>query len=677
MVRRRIKYFIEPGKPKMCMMETQATLMDLLNRIKEINHRPDLNQIFLAGGDQLPLNARIESYDTEVEFYAFSSDTPADISPMAPQLPHTQAPSSPVTIYTTIDYKSMVKGDDFRIQMDWDLEHLTKFIMPEIQRKTSTRTPLMLHVFLPGGIPFTKGNLNQFLESSPGTVRHVLYIVVTRRIPEDFLNATYHELCDCSTEAMRLLLAPFLPQTEIGLTHIACLLGYLRHENRDGDKFLRALACYTLFPPLICNMFRIMDSSMSISGRNIVAVTASLLCFYKHLLDSIVPSDRLFEYVLHCSCFVREQNAHIGNSLPIKTYKTGDATGICQAVNQEFPLVVWQPDLEQSDRVEPLEIHGSESILYVFSTCKSFRPIPGLALVVVDRVVIARGDDERTLLYLSKADSESSREVVVTDPMTGCTTTRNLSQLSEKSPTMDRIDEDKVSQVVFVCLDESGSMLENLQGELCKEGEYDKLTIAVKYLNVFASRLSHADSILGLISFNHRITIRSALSSRVSDFEEGLKCVTPNSTSHLWDAIDTAADQLISYALPDKKRFPNADLRILVLSDGDDMVSSQTPWDLCKKLCQARIRVDSVVLAPEDFCKDLGALCQMTGGMSFRPSTMEEGLALFEQESFLFLGRRKKRHRHRGPFDKDALAARSGELVFDVTAPAATPRHDV
>lgn len=675
MPRKHIKFFTEPGKMKMCMMDTQATLMDLLNRIKEITKCPDLNQIFLDG-DRLPLDARIDSYDIELaKFYVSAGDAPADMGPKPSQLPSTQDQSSPVTVYTTTDYNSMVKGDDFLIQMDWDLEHLTNFIIPEIHKKTNIKGPLMLHVFLPGGIPFTKGNLGQFFHSSPG---NVLYIVVTRQIPEDFLNTTYHELCDCSTEAMRLLLSPCLPQTEIGLTHIACLLGYLRHQSRDGHDFLRALARYTGFPPLICNIFRIMDNSIPINGRNIVAATACLFCFYKHLLNSLVPSDRLFEYVLQCSCFVTEKDAPTGNSLPIKTYKTGDAAGrYLQAVNHEFPLVVWQPDLEQSNRVEPLEIHGSESIMYVFLDCKSFKPIRGPALVVFDRVVIARGDDERTLLYLSKADSERSREVVVIDPMTGRTTTRNLSQLSEKSPAMDEIDEDKVSQVVFVCLDESGSMLENLQGELCKEGEPDKLTIAVKYLNIFASRLSHADSIVGLVSFNHRITIRSRLSSCVSDFEEGLKCVTPNSTSHLWDAIDTAAEQLISYALPDKKRFPNADLRILVVSDGDDMVSSQTPWNLCEKLCQAKIHVDSVILAPEDFCKELGALCQMTGGMSFRPSTMEEGLALFEQESFLCSGQRKKRHRHRGPFDKDALAAKSAELVFDVTASATTPRHDV
>ena len=366
---------------KLCMMDRQCTVMDFLNRAKEIGNRGDLAHVF-SGDAEIPLDEKLEDYyDSSALFYVSTTDAPPplDVSltgtgsgmpvvtpgsatgsstpssdvlyyPPPPEHPRVfpgtgagtgaaggaghgtadveksrdgvspatigtvstelnEAASGPMKVYMTTDYASMTQGEEIPIQMDWDVRSLTDSLMPIVQRKSVIRDPLMLHVFLPGGIPFTKGKLSEFFsvpEFSNGQVRRAIYVVVTRRIRDDVLNRPLVELCDCSSEDMKLLLAPVVAQSDIGLTHIACLLGYLRHGGLKADDFLKSVATYTGFAPLICNVFRIMDSTVPIYGRNLVAITASLFCFYSHLIP---PSpDKLFEYVLRCSCWVRSQS---------------------------------------------------------------------------------------------------------------------------------------------------------------------------------------------------------------------------------------------------------------------------------------------------------------------------------------------------------------------------------
>ena len=230
---------------------------------------------------------------------------------------------------------------------------------------------------------------------------------------------------------------------------------------------------------------------------------------------------------------------------------------------------------------------------------------------------------------------------------------------------------DTVKQVVFVCFDESGSMNYTMDGYEHRAGEQPKLAIAKQYLTTFAKKLA-GSCILGLISFNDDITTRCPLGCSVADFEEGMNKITPESTTHLWDALNKAANELVQLAFDagrKKKEFENTKLRILVISDGDDVRSAARPWEVCEKLCKYDIVVDSVIVSSEDSCKKLNALCHMTGGMSCRPATVEEGLALFEQDAFLDLNVRQINGKHSGVFDQAALKNMTRNVEYDKVAP--------
>jgi hypothetical protein len=143
---------------------------------------------------------------------------------------------------------------------------------------------------------------------------------------------------------------------------------------------------------------------------------------------------------------------------------------------------------------------------------------------------------------------------------------------------------------------------------------------ATTYLTTFANRTYgyRVPCIQGLIAFNDAITVKCPLSPLVPDFEDGIRRVTPTSTPHLWDALNKAADDLVAYATPDgKRKFPEAQLRILVISAGEDMRSSATPLQALQAMRNARVVCDSVIVSSLDKCKTLCAVSHLNGGLSF------------------------------------------------------------
>jgi ubiquitin-conjugating enzyme E2 D/E len=58
----------------------------------------------------------------------------------------------------------------------------------------------------------------------------------------------------------------------------------------------------------------------------------------------------------------------------------------------------------------------------------------------------------------------------------------------------------------------------------------------------------------------------------------------------------------------------------------------------------------------------------MTGGLCFRPSTIEEGLSLFEQEAFLMYDQRRRSAPYRGAIDEETIESQAASAVFDTKA---------
>jgi len=483
-------------------------------------------------------------------------------------------------------------------------------------------------------------------------------------------------------------------QSENGYTHMACLLGYANQFGEMGDRLLRTAALSTGFAPLIVGLFRMTDN-LSVHGRHVVAMTASLFCLYSHLI--LAEPGKVFDYVLRCSCFVvhgldKDSEERV---LPIQKLKQ-DATATdglrvyLRDTKQDQEVAFWRADVGDAFPLKRLERPADGlSIENAFNQMVSFKPVAPLSLRSIVGTTITHGTKGNTLLFTSISLSkghEYANSVDIYDPRTGKCTSRDVEELALEcgAAGQDRsaalIDKDKVMQIVQVCFDESSSMAANLGGRLPGKGvpgtvtldEFARVTLARQYLTIFANRTYafRVPCVQGLISFNTSATVRAPLSPLVPDFEDGIKKVTPGGRTHLWDALDKACDDVIAFAMDaaGKKKYPNAKNRVLVISDGDDVGSAQQPWVVAERLCKNFIVVDAVIVSSDDACGMLVALCHMTQGLAFRPGSIDEGLALFEQEAFLQLDMRKPAPRYRGKFDEATMTDMAGKATFDRSA---------
>ncbi|KAK6586142.1 hypothetical protein PZA11_001199 [Diplocarpon coronariae] len=98
----------------------------------------------------------------------------------------------------------------------------------------------------------------------------------------------------------------------------------------------------------------------------------------------------------------------------------------------------------------------------------------------------------------------------------------------------------------------------------------------------------------------------------------------------LWDAVALANVQLVEYG----RKFPDAQKRIICLSDGEDKTSSQRVAALCTSLLENHVIVDSICLGNEDN-QDLRTVSYLTGGYKFQPESSEQAMAILEVEPVL------------------------------------------
>ena len=94
--------------------------------------------------------------------------------------------------------------------------------------------------------------------------------------------------------------------------------------------------------------------------------------------------------------------------------------------------------------------------------------------------------------------------------------------------------------------------------------------------------------------------------------------------------IALAQDQLLAYA----EKFPNAKMRIICISDGEDNKSQQDLANVASRLCRHGIVLDCFCLG-DALNEDLQTMSYLTTGYSFEPKTLEEAMAICELEPVL------------------------------------------
>ena len=542
-------------------------------------------------------------------------------------------------------------------------------------------TGKQLIVYLSCGLPFIGGTLGDLYLNKEMKVKKVIYGVFTRLVSDKVLKSSFLELCNASDNDHKIILSPLCDSSKRGLSDMSCLLGYLNHDGIKSDILLNSLASVTHFPPLITSMKRIIDKEQVV-GRDVITVCSTLFTYFRAYLPETCPDDRVFEYSLRLCNLITHIN-DIPKSLPIQTIDICNGSEKVQflvSLKQGPRVYLWQGDSNKSINWIRFNVQGEEAIENSYKVFASFTPISPLSMRCISSgATIVKGKDHEYLFMNQNQSKERDHQnnVDIIDPFCGYVESFDVEEFAKfqgimkDDETINLIDPDNVQQITMVDLDESGSMLADIEGYKINEknpNQVNRMTIAFQYLSIFANRTYNyrIPSIQGLVSFNQKPTIRCPLSPLVPDFEDkGFNIIVdPRARTKLWDSLIFCCDEIIKYR-KDKngnEKFKNAKSRILVISDGEDKHSKATVEEVVIKMIQNNIIVDSIIIntyqKEVEQLKILCAVCHATGGISYKieedkptkeetlkvdyiPNGVKKGLGFFEKTALLNINERK------------------------------------
>ncbi|OAL43298.1 vWA-like protein, partial [Pyrenochaeta sp. DS3sAY3a] len=215
-----------------------------------------------------------------------------------------------------------------------------------------------------------------------------------------------------------------------------------------------------------------------------------------------------------------------------------------------------------------------------------------------------------------------------------------------ETPQADRPHEgrmDAPQEAIVICFDLSWSMNEALGSAWV--GSPNSLTKLTESKQVFENSLGRMvgyqflKTFIGVVTFSSRdkIGVVRELSriNRQDSFQELAKGFECNGMTELYDGIRMAKDKLVEF----KANNPQAKLRIIVLTDGEDNDSTSKPAQVCRELYDAEIVLDSVIIGSSR-TDELFKISKHTGGYAFKPSTRLLLFQTFLLEPFLDISTR-------------------------------------
>ena len=165
-----------------------------------------------------------------------------------------------------------------------------------------------------------------------------------------------------------------------------------------------------------------------------------------------------------------------------------------------------------------------------------------------------------------------------------------------------------------------------------------RLTVVDQLFHGYANRSAAYDyhHVVGLVSFSDVVKTACPMTESWLRFVRAVGKLKAGGSTFLWKAIGQAADMLEAFKRDQLAGVgKETKLRIICLTDGAD-TTHDSVGALLKRLQRQRIVCDAVVVGGEPD-RRLAALARLSGGGFFRPTSMLEGLRLFESECVLSL----------------------------------------
>jgi ubiquitin-conjugating enzyme E2 D/E len=205
------------------------------------------------------------------------------------------------------------------------------------------------------------------------------------------------------------------------------------------------------------------------------------------------------------------------------------------------------------------------------------------------------------------------------------------------------LEQRRIQQVDVIVLDVSSSMKSRSHIDTDQSRE----DVSKVMFHTFVDKMMclEMDHAVGLISFGSTIALPQQITTSYERFHDELGRLDANqSRTRLFDAIKFAAEVLLLYRSTNANTIAaDAPLRIFALTDGDDNASTVLPAHLAEFLQQERIVLDAFPLACTN--RTLRALCLAASGLVVDVTSVQQGVAAFEDEALLHCPSRGDRAR--------------------------------
>jgi ubiquitin-protein ligase/Mg-chelatase subunit ChlD len=225
------------------------------------------------------------------------------------------------------------------------------------------------------------------------------------------------------------------------------------------------------------------------------------------------------------------------------------------------------------------------------------------------------------------------------------------------APVAERIDE-----VCVVCVDVSGSMKAPF------ESDRDRLQAVKQMFYGFRDQISAYENgsahRLGLISYDNHVYRHTVPTNNFMVFEDVIDDMECKGSTAIYDAVASACAMLE----PWHKSHPQADLRVICLSDGQNNCNQVTAAAALQRLYDIGAVCDCIIVGDRPD-RDLLRLVTATKGQSFTITSLAEGYETLESEAVISLRAR----RHGEP--KPAFQVQTVPANFASLAAPSQPLH--
>lgn len=197
-------------------------------------------------------------------------------------------------------------------------------------------------------------------------------------------------------------------------------------------------------------------------------------------------------------------------------------------------------------------------------------------------------------------------------------------------------------EAVVVCVDASSSMcsamsddwFENYEAASNAGVQLSRLNEVKEFFQNFIVRLNayRVSTDVGLVTFarNTQVQTHLALTRVILGFKDSIASIIAGGRTALWDGVERGCDMLTEH----RTKYPDAKLRIIVLTDGVNNDSRATPEDVCAKLYKHDVVLDAIVIGT-DKTEDLFKFAKHTGGYAFHPENRTALFQIFLLENFV------------------------------------------